>query len=110
MRISFQNQYQICNPSFNGNIDKLINSIKEITDYKHSRITLNDAIKIYNKLGYNLRKKAGSHMTVTAPSGFEYSLQLPHGNEKKFIHPFDVKRLQYAINGDMEGLMRAIKI
>ena len=43
-----------------------------------------EALKIYNEIGYSTRVKAGAHVTITAPTGFEYSMTLPHGKEKRF--------------------------
>ena len=96
--------------SFNGKVEKLINMLKNTKDFKHARVTCDEAIKIYNKLGYKTRLKAGSHVTVTAPDMFEFSLQLPHNNEKRFIHPNDVKKLHFVLNNDRQGLINSIKI
>ena len=96
-------------PSFNGKVDKVISTVKGTTDFKRARITVNEAISVLKNFGYKVRAKAGSHMTVTAPDGFEFCLTLPHGSEKRFISPFDVKRLQCVINDDREGLLNAIR-
>lgn len=108
------NNYRI---NFNGNIEKIMNSLKTVTDYKRARVTLEEALKIYNRLGYITKLKAGSHVTIIAPfklpnstSNFEYAMTLPHGSEKRFISPFDVKRLKYALNGDLNALIHCIKI
>ena len=108
---SFNTNYSnfTSNVSFSGRVDKIIEALKNIKDYKHAKVTLNEAMAVYKKLGYQLRAKAGSHVTVTAPNGFEFCLKLPHGCERQFINQYDVKKLQCAANGDMEGLIRAIR-
>ncbi len=112
MHIGFCNYPQInCSSmqSFNGKIDKTINTIKMTKDFRSARITVNEAVSVFRNFGYNVRAKSGSHMTVTAPDGFEFSFTLPHGSEKRFINPNDVKKLKCIINGDRQGLISAIK-
>ena len=110
------NPYMRCsynsNINFNGRIEKVIEKLKTMTkteEFKNARITAEEALKIYNKIGFSTRVKAGAHVTITTPKGFEYSMTLPHRESGRFISHFDVRKLKCAILGDEEGLKNAIK-
>ena len=110
MRIN-SNHYNSYNsyPNFCGRIDKIINTLFSTKYAKELKITTDDAIKIYQKLGYIVRKKSGSHMTVTHPEGLvEFSLKIPHGSEKRFITPEAVKTLQCAVFEDIPQLKQSL--
>lgn len=76
----------------------------------HVKVSVEQALSIYQKLNYTITRKSGSHITITTPDGkFEYAMTLPHGAGKRFLTPFDVKRLKHALNNDIDALKRSIQ-
>ena len=102
---SYYNKYT---PSFTGRPEKIIELLKTTINYKTLKVTPDEAMKIYEKLGYSVRKKAGSHVTITHPNGLEFSLHLPHGGEKRFLHPDHVRTLQCAVFEDFQKLIHSL--
>ena len=112
MRINFNTnlKYNFARPGFNGRLDKVIENIKTAIDFKRTKVSVDDALSIYKKYGYSIRVKTGSHISITSGNGFEFSLILPHKNGKRFIGPYDVKKLKFVVNNDIQGLINSIKI
>ena len=99
--------YQNTCPSFNGRADKVIELLKRTRNLKEVKMTADVAISIYEKLGYTVTNKAGSHMTVRHPNGFVFSIKLPHGGEKN-MPPEHIKTLQCAIFEDFKQLVHSL--
>ncbi len=109
MRInSYQHNYGHSYPNFNGRIEKILYALQNTKNVKILKITTEDALKIYEKLGYKTSKKQGSHITITHQQGFEFSLAMPHGSEKRFIHGDSVKTLQCAVFEDLKQLIQSL--
>ena len=94
-------------PSFNGRADKVIDLLKRTRNLKEVKMTADVAISIYEKLGYTVTNKAGSHMTVRHPNGFVFSIKLPHGGEKN-MPPEHIKTIQCAIFEDFPQLVHSL--
>ena len=110
MNISSSNyscSYRNSAPAFKGRADKLIELLKKTRNYKEVKITGSEAINIYEKLGYLVTNKAGSHMTIKHPNGFVFTLSLPHGGNKT-INPNHVRTIQCAIFEDFQRLVHSI--
>ncbi|MBQ8848619.1 MAG: hypothetical protein IJ003_06715 [Candidatus Gastranaerophilales bacterium] len=80
---------------------KLAQIIKDAKNFKHINATFDDAVAIYRELGYDVLMKRGSHAVVPLTEKVNLPLVIPHGSSK-FVHPFDLKRLQFVINGEIE--------
>ena len=106
MKIGFNYGYNGTYPNFKGRIDKIITEL-QTKNYKNIKITIDEAVKIYQKLGYSTTQKAGSHITVTHPNGFSFCLARPHGD--KFIPEKRVKTLQCAVFEDFKQLIQSIQ-
>lgn len=95
--------------AFEGSYDKLLAKIKNCNNFRKLAIRYEEAKKVYENLGYRVEVKSGSHSIVTMPDGFAFPLVLPHGSNK-VISATDVKRLFFAINGDIVSLKNMSKI
>ncbi len=86
--------------SFGGNSpEKLIKYILSAQNFKKVKINFDEAVKIYNHLGYDVLTKSGSHAVVVVGSS-NIPLVRPHkGNHLGIM---DIKRLRCMISGDIE--------
>lgn len=92
------------NPSFGASTpEKLIKYILSAQNPKKVKIRFDEALKIYNHLGYDVLLKGGSHASVVLGDCNLY-LVIPH--KDKIIAPIDVKRLKCIIQGDIAGAKR----
>lgn len=103
----YQTQPKIAGePCFCGKSPKkLIDMILKAKDYKSTKLSFNDAAKIYEYMGCNVLLKRGSHASVTIAPGVNIPLVIPHGSKE--IAPLDIKRLKFFLNGDIEGAKNA---
>ena len=99
--------YNKTTPNFNGRADKIIELLSRTKNFKEVKISAADAIKVYQKLGYTVTNKAGSHMTVRHPNGFVFSMRIPHGGENK-MPPEHIKTIQCAIFEDFPQLVHSL--
>ena len=93
--------------SFSGKVEKIIEQLQSTRNMKTIKITIDDAIKIYESLGYVLNMKAGSHITVRHPQGPVFSLQIPHGGEKT-LNNIAKRTLQCAVFEDLPKLIQSL--
>ena len=89
-------------PCFCGKTPKkLIDKINSTKDSKKVKLTFDEAVKIYQYLGYDVLFKRGSHAVVPVEENLNLLLVIPH--KDKVISPTDVEKLRFVINGDIEG-------
>ncbi len=83
-------------PSFKGAPDKLAQKLLKATNTELRKfpVTFEEASALYEKMGFEITKKGGSHAVVTLfDTDLSFPLLIPHHGEKK-INPLDVKRLK----------------
>lgn len=88
------NHYQA--PSFKGLPDKLAQKLLKATnpELRKLPVTFEEAAGLYEKMGFEITKKGGSHAIVSLPdTDLNFPLPIPHHGEKKIV-PIDVKRLK----------------
>ena len=79
---------------------KLIEKIQSAKHLKHINATFEDMVAIYEELGFDVILKRGSHATVPLTENKNLPLVIPHGS--KYVHPLDLKRLQFVLKGEIE--------
>lgn len=85
--------------SFCGNSpEKLIKYILSAPNFKKVKINFDEAVKIYNHLGYDVLAKSGSHAAVVIGTS-NIPLVRPHKGAS--IGIMDIKRLRCVISGDI---------
>ena len=88
------NQYKA--PAFKGTADKLAQKLLNATnpELRKFPVTFEEASALYEKMGFEITKKGGSHAVVTLfGTDLSFPLLIPHHGEKK-INPIDVKKLK----------------
>lgn len=101
----YQNQRMAANPVFCGKTpQKLIKQIMSVENNKKIHLTFDETSKIYKYLGYDVILKRGSHAIIPVNEQVNLSLPIPHGD--KYVSAFDIKRLKYVINGDIESAIK----
>lgn len=79
-------------------MEKVLNA--NSNNFKGINATFDDMVATYQELGYDVIMKRGSHAIVPLTPKANLPLVIPHGN--KYVHPLDLRRLQYILNGDLE--------
>ena len=95
-------------PKFTGRVEKAMKLLQSTRNVKEMKITPDEAIKIYEKLGYSVSQKTGSHITLTHPKGMKFPMVLPHGGEKRYISSENVRTLQCAVFEDFNKLVQSL--
>lgn len=86
--------------SFSGKPpEKLIAKIKTTPNYKKVKLTFDEAVKIYNYIGYDVLLKRGSHAIIKA-GDYNIPLVIPH--KDKHLNYNDIKRLLLIMDGNIE--------
>lgn len=78
---------------------KLMEEIKTAKILKNINATFKEIAAIYGDLGYDIIFKGGSHAIIQLTETTNLPLVIPHGS--KYVHPKDLKRLQYVLNGNI---------
>ena len=100
---NYNNNYNV-NPSFQGKTaKKLIDKLRQSQHVKKVHYTFDEAVKIYEDLGYDVLMKRGSHAIVRI-GDWNMPLVIPH--KDKYVDFFDIKRLKCIVDGDIEAAMR----
>ena len=93
------------NPVFCGNSpQKIIQKVLATENPKHVHLTFDEVSKVYRYLGYDVLMKRGSHAVIPLTENTNLPLPIPH--KDKYVSPFDIKRLKYVINGDIENALK----
>ena len=79
---------------------KLMEKIVAAKSLKYINATYEDMVAIYSELGFDVITKRGSHAVVPLTEKVNLPLVMPHGS--KYVHPLDLKRLQFVIKGEFE--------
>lgn len=91
-------------PSFCGNSpEKLIKYVLGAFSPKKTKIRFDEAVKIYNYLGYDVIFRSGSHAQIVIGDS-HLPLVMPH--KDKVITAMDVKRLKYVIQGEIDKALQ----
>ena len=94
-------QETMMKPSFgSAKTKKLMEQILNAKDLKKVHLTFYDVVDIYSDLGYDVIMKRGSHAIVPITDKINLPVVIPHGS--KYVHPCDIKRLRYIINGEIQ--------
>ena len=91
------------NPAFgSAKARKLIEKVLQAdsNNFRGIKATFDDMVAAYNELGYDVIMKRGSHAAVPITDHANLPLVIPHNN--KYVHPLDLKRLKYVIQGETE--------
>lgn len=69
---------------------KLIAKVESAERLNKVYITFDELESMYNDLGYFVRKKRGSHASVSVGDDVTLTIPIPHG--EKYVHANDIKR------------------
>ncbi len=98
---SQKQQVSHAQPTFEGmKFIKLIETVKNTKSFRHFNMSFNDVAAIYQELGYNIIFKGGSHAIIPLTETINIPLVIPHSS--KYVSPFDLKRLKYILNGEID--------
>ena len=88
-------------PNFCGKPPKkLIEKVMSVRDDKKVKLSFDDAVKIYEYLGYDVLLKRGSHAVIPIDGERNLTLVIPH--KDKNICLFDIKKIKCVIKGDID--------
>jgi len=100
MRVEF-NCLGYNNQSFYGaKARKLINRINGLDKFDKVDISFDELKSMYKEIGYDVIYKRGSHAIVPVTNDINIPVVIPH--KRKNVHPFDLKRFKYVLNGEFE--------
>ena len=83
--------------------EKLMKYILSTASPKKTKIRFEEAVKIYNYLGFDVLFRSGSHAQVVIGDA-HIPLVIPH--KDKVITAMDVKRLKSIIQGDIDKALQ----
>jgi len=96
-------EFNICgyNRAFCGaRSRKLIEKVQRTEKMDKLKVSFDELERMYNEIGYDVLYKRGSHAIVHVTDTINIPIVIPH--KTKDVHPFDLVRFKYVLNGEFE--------